>query len=235
MAKRILIVEDDATVRALLKRTLEKEHYEVLELAEGGEAPSRVLQDRPDAVILDFNLPGLSGAEICVRLRGEPVTRGVPVLMLTGVKAEGFSVKCLDGGADDYLEKPFDIPELLARVRALLRRPNIYANDKPEVKVGKMLINAETHLASYDGQRIQGLTPKEFEVLRQILLVWPNMIDKKTLALKVWGKALEDINERTVDVHVRRIRDKAGEPVARLLKTIPALGYQWDSKAHPPS
>jgi two-component system response regulator MtrA len=140
---------------------------------------------------------------------------------------KGLSSRCLNGGADDYLTKPFDNSELLAHLRALLRRPSVYASADAVVRRGRIEIRIAEHQIRWQGRKVRDLSPKEFDLLRELVLRAPQVVDKATLALKVWGASVESLHPRTVDVHIRRIRQKLSPQGAACLKTVPAVGYQW--------
>ncbi|OGR89007.1 MAG: hypothetical protein A2992_07155 [Elusimicrobia bacterium RIFCSPLOWO2_01_FULL_59_12] len=227
---RILVVDDEAPVRSLLDRVLRQSGFHVSSAVNGCEGLECVARENPDLVILDLNLPDLSGEDVCQKIRQTPRIQEVPVMILTGRTTRGLSAQCLNGGADDYLSKPFDIQELVARVRALLRRPSLYASSEAVIKRQRIIINGAEHRILWDGRRVEDLAPKEYELLRHLILLSPRVVGKNALALKVWGIPLDQIHQRTLDVHIRRIRKKIGAEGARCLKTIPCIGYQWLDK-----
>jgi DNA-binding response OmpR family regulator len=227
---RILVVDDEPSIRNLLDRVLRQAGYQVSSAASGNEGMDMVNRENPNLIILDLNLPDLSGEDVCQRIRQTPRIQSTPVMILTGRNNQGLSTQCLNDGADDYLSKPFDIPELVAHVRALLRRPPLYASEDAVIKRRRIsVLNAERQVF-WDNRLVDDLAPKEFEILRLLLLHTPRVVTKNALALKVWGIPIEQINQRTVDVHVRRIRQKIGAVASRNLKTIPCVGYQWLDK-----
>ena len=227
MASRILIVDDEAPVRNLLGRVLHNEGYSVYVAVNGQEALNSVKQQKPDMMILDLNLPDLSGEDICNKVRKDPEIQAIPILILTGRSTAGLSTQCLNGGADAYLSKPFDIKELVAHVRALLRRPRVYASDDAVIQRGGVAIHVAERQVLVNGRPVKDMAPKEFALLKQLLLHSPRVLDKNTLALNAWGTPADSLHRRTLDVHVRRIRQKIGPAAARCLKTVPAIGYQW--------
>lgn len=228
---RVLVVDDEPSVRAVLERLLKREGFSVYLAANATEGLQVIGEKTPDLVILDLNLPDLSGEAVCQQIRQSATARPMPVLILTGNLAQGLPARCLDGGADDYLSKPFDTKELVARVRALLRRPRLYASQDSLIDRKMISLHPGERRVSIKGRPVKDLSPKEFDLLYQLLLHSPKVLDKNTLALKVWGISTEQLNSRTIDVHIRRIRKKLGESSARYLKTVPAIGYQWVDKA----
>jgi two-component system phosphate regulon response regulator PhoB len=223
---RILVVDDEVLLRNLLEMELEHAGFTVL-LAQNAAQGFRILrQEKPDAVILDLNLPDSSGADLCQRVRQDSVLSTVPILILTGDQTEDVSSSCLDSGADDFLQKPFITKELIARLRALLRRPRMYAADDSTIMKGRIKISRSERRVFIRGRAVGKFAPKEFELLCQLVIHSPNVLDKKVLARKVWGMSLDQLNQRTLDVHVRRVRQKLGSS-GGCLKTVPAIGFQW--------
>jgi len=216
---RVLVVEDDTAIMMGLVDNLEAESYEVLQAAYRS-----IVEQKPDLVILDLMLPKLSGYEVCRRARAEGIT--TPILMLTARGEEGDRVLGLDLGADDYMTKPFSMPELLARVRALLRRA-YPSNELPdELRLGNVVVDFERYLASKGGRKLD-LTPKEFGVLRFLAARAGAVVRRDELLNEVWGYN-SDVTTRTVDTHVASLRakieDRASEP--RHLITVHGVGYK---------
>ena len=202
-APRILIVEDESDLSLLLGYNLEAEGYVVENVERGDEAELRLAENVPDLVILDWMLPGVSGLEICRRLRARESTRTLPVIMVTARGEEAERVRGLSVGADDYVVKPFSVPELMARVRALLRR------SRPEriaerLYAGDLDLDRETRRVRR-GMRDIHLGPTEFRLLEYLLEKPGRVFSRAQLLDGVWGQAAE-IDERTVDVHVGRLR-----------------------------
>ncbi|HKZ07478.1 MAG TPA: response regulator [Methylomirabilota bacterium] len=229
MASRVLIVEDEPDIRELLGFHLEREGYHVMRASTGTEALRQVRHARPDLVILDLMLPEMDGLEVCRRLRAEAGTAGVPVIMLTAKGDEVDRVVGLEMGADDYVVKPFSPKEVLARVRAVLRRSRGPVTAAP-LTVGGIALDEATHQASAGGQALS-LTPKEFDLLRALLEARGRVLSREFLLDRVWGYARADeIESRTVDVHVRRLRAKLGPEGQRIL-TVKNVGYRLDPDA----
>jgi two-component system phosphate regulon response regulator PhoB len=226
MPARILVVEDEDALSALLEYNLEKEGFEVRLSSEGEDALLIVEEDKPDLVVLDWMLPGLSGIEICRRVRAAPETRDIPVIMLTARSDEDDRIRGLDTGADDYLTKPFSIPELIARVRALLRRsrPTLSAE---VATFGDLVLDRETRRVRR-GEREIHLGPTEFRLLDCLMQRPGRVFSREQLLDMVWGRDVY-VEARTVDVHVGRLRkalNKRGERDP--IRTVRAAGYALD-------
>jgi len=225
---RILIVEDEEALTLLLRYNLEAAGYDVDTVARGDEADVRFKERPPDLVILDWMLPGLSGIELCRRLRARPDTRQLPVIMLTARGEESERVRGLSTGADDYIVKPFSVPELLARVSALLRRSS------PEriadiLSFGELELDREKKRVSRNGHAID-LGPTEFRLLEFLMERPGRVFSREQLLDGVWGRDVY-IDERTVDVHVGRLRKAlnrghADDPI----RTVRGAGYALDDK-----
>ena len=225
-APRILIVEDEADLSLLLGYNLEAEGYVVENVERGDEAELRLAENAPDLVILDWMLPGVSGLEICRRLRARESTRTLPVIMVTARGEEAERVRGLSVGADDYVVKPFSVPELMARVRALLRR------SRPEriaerLYAGDLDLDRETRRVRR-GVRDIHLGPTEFRLLEYLLEKPGRVFSRAQLLDGVWGQAAE-IDERTVDVHVGRLRKALSRGRERdPIRTVRGTGYAFD-------
>ena len=225
---RILIVEDEEALTLLLRYNLEAAGYDVDTVARGDEADVRLKERSPDLVILDWMLPGLSGIELCRRLRARPDTRQLPIIMLTARGEESERVRGLSTGADDYIVKPFSVPELLARVSALLRRSS------PEriadiLSFGELELDREKKRVSRNGHAIE-LGPTEFRLLEFLMERPGRVFSREQLLDGVWGRDVY-IDERTVDVHVGRLRKAlnrghADDPI----RTVRGAGYALDDK-----
>jgi two-component system phosphate regulon response regulator PhoB len=228
MNPRILIVEDEEALTLLLRYNLEKAGYEVDTVTRGDEADLRFKERPPDLVILDWMLPGLSGIEICRRLRTRPDTQKLPIIMLTARGEESERVRGLATGADDYIVKPFSVPELLARVGALLRRtsPQRIAD---VLSFGELQLDREKKRVSRSGQTID-LGPTEFRLLEFLMERPGRVFSREQLLDGVWGRDVY-IDERTVDVHVGRLRKAlnrghADDPI----RTVRGAGYALDDR-----
>ena len=225
---RVLIVEDEEALTLLLRYNLEAAGYDVDTVARGDEADVRFKERPPDLVILDWMLPGLSGIEICRRLRARPDTRQLPIIMLTARGEESERVRGLSTGADDYIVKPFSVPELLARVSALLRRSS------PErvadiLSFGELELDREKKRVSRNGHAID-LGPTEFRLLEFLMERPGRVFSREQLLDGVWGRDVY-IDERTVDVHVGRLRKALNrghdtDPI----RTVRGAGYALDDR-----
>ena len=226
MASRVLVVEDEPDIRDLLAFHLERDGYQVTRATTGPEALRQLRAAPPDLVILDLMLPELDGLEVCRRLRADPATATLPVIMLTAKGDEVDRVVGLELGADDYVVKPFSPKEMLARVRAVLRRARAPLSGAP-LAVGGITLDGATHQATVS-ERPLTLTPKEFDLLRALLEARGRVLSREFLLDRVWGYARAgEIESRTVDVHVRRLRAKLGPEGERIL-TVKNVGYRLD-------
>jgi two-component system phosphate regulon response regulator PhoB len=223
---RILVVEDESDLALLLAYNLESEGYVAECVERGDEAELRLAESPPDLLILDWMLPGVSGLEICRRLRARETNRTMPVIMLTARGEEGERVRGLSVGADDYVVKPFSVPELMARVRALLRR------SRPEriaekLSAGDLDLDRETKRVRR-GARDVHLGPTEFRLLEYLLEKPGRVFSRAQLLDGVWGLSAE-IDERTVDVHVGRLRKALSRGKERdPIRTVRGAGYAFD-------
>jgi two-component system phosphate regulon response regulator PhoB len=226
MGPRVLIVEDEEPLTLLLRYNLEAEGYEVDSVSRGDEAEIRLREQIPDIVLLDWMLPGLSGIELCRRIRVRPETERLPVIMLTARGEEGDRIRGLSTGADDYIVKPFSVPELLARVRALLRRTKP-AHIATLLRAGDMELDRETHRVRRAGADLH-LGPTEFRLLEFLMQSPGRVFSREHLLNAVWGHDVY-IDERTVDVHVGRLRKAINLPnVPDPIRTVRGAGYSFD-------
>jgi two-component system phosphate regulon response regulator PhoB len=228
MPTNILIVEDEEPLTLLLRYNLESEGYAVESVGRGDEAETRLRESVPDLVILDWMLPGLSGIELCRRLRARPETERMPVLMLTARGEETERVRGLATGADDYVVKPFSVPELIARVRALLRRA------KPDhiatlLRAGDIELDRETKRVYRAGRELH-LGPTEFRLLEFLMQSPGRVFTREQLLDGVWGQDVY-IDERTVDVHVGRMRKSLNRGYSNdPIRTVRGAGYALDDR-----
>jgi two-component system phosphate regulon response regulator PhoB len=226
MRPRVLIVEDEEPLMLLLRYNLEAEGYEVDSVSRGDEAEIRLREQVPDIVLLDWMLPGLSGIELCRRIRARTNTERLPVIMLTARGEEGDRIRGLSTGADDYIVKPFSVPELLARVRALLRRAKP-AHIATLLRAGDIELDRETHRVRRSGQELH-LGPTEFRLLEFLMQSPGRVFSREHLLNAVWGHDVY-IDERTVDVHVGRLRKAINLPRRPdPIRTVRGAGYSFD-------
>ena len=226
MQPYILVMEDEDALATLLQYNLEKEGYDVVVAADGEEGLVQIDERQPDLVLLDWMLPKVSGIEVCRRLRGRPETRNLPIIMLTARGEESDRVRGLDTGADDYLTKPFSMVELIARIRAVLRRirPGL-ADDR--LNHGDIVIDRVAHRVRRSGQEIH-LGPTEFRLLDHLMQHPGRVFSREQLLDAVWGSDVY-VEARTVDVHVGRLRKAldVGES-ANPIRTVRSAGYSLD-------
>jgi two-component system, OmpR family, phosphate regulon response regulator PhoB len=224
---RVLIVEDEPAIAELISVNLRHDGFYPV-LAEDGDAAQRQLNEiLPDVILLDWMLPGESGLALARRWRSDPRTKLVPILMLTARGDEPDRIAGLDAGADDYLTKPFSTQEMLARIRAVLRRraPELM---RDAVSIGELTLDASTHRVNYRQQELK-IGPTEFRLLHY-LMKHPERVHTRTQLLdKIWGDHVF-IEERTVDVHMRRLRVALGE-ASELLETVRGVGYRMAARA----
>jgi phosphate regulon transcriptional regulator PhoB len=227
MSSRVLIVEDEPDIRELVVHHLKREGYLVSAASSGEEALRQVQAAPPDLVLLDLMMPAMDGLEVCRRLRQDPATVSLPIVMLTAKGDEVDRVLGLEIGADDYIVKPFSPKELLARVRAVLRRSRPAPGAAP-LRLGALLMDLGTHTASVGGEGL-ALTPKEFDLLRALIEARGRVLSREFLLDRVWGYShASEIESRTVDVHIRRLRVKLG-PEGRRVLTVKSVGYRLDT------
>ncbi|WGM31268.1 phosphate regulon transcriptional regulator PhoB [Brevundimonas sp. NIBR11] len=226
MQPYILVMEDEDALATLLQYNLEKEGYDVVVAADGEEGLVQIDERQPDLVLLDWMLPKVSGIEVCRRIRGRPETRNLPVIMLTARGEESDRVRGLDTGADDYLTKPFSMTELIARIRAVLRRirPGL-ADDR--VGHGDIVIDRVAHRVRRSGKEVH-LGPTEFRLLDHFMRHPGRVFSREQLLDAVWGSDVY-VEARTVDVHVGRLRKALNvDDSANPIRTVRSAGYSLD-------
>ena len=222
MPSRILVVEDDPDIAELVEHHLSRAGFSTSVVGTGTDALAQIRQ-RPDLVVLDLMLPGLSGFEICRMMRSDPKTAAVPIIMLTARAEEEDRVKGLELGADDYVTKPFSPRELVARLRAVLRRTQPYGPDKI-LRFGSLVVDLDRHEVSEDGRPVR-LTAKEFLLLQYLIEHGGRVLSRDLLLSDVWGYQYTG-GTRTVDVHIRRLREKLPTLVEHIV-TIKQFGYKF--------
>jgi two-component system phosphate regulon response regulator PhoB len=224
MAAKILIVEDEAAIRQMLSMVLTQEGYNSLEVANVGAAFEMLENLTPDLILLDWMMPGLSGLEFTRRLKKTPNTRSIPIILLTAKSEEEDKVTALDAGADDYITKPFSTPELIARIRALLRRSDPDSEASDTLKTAALRLELKSRRAFCGDERLT-LSPLEFKLLHFFMSHPGRVYSRNQLLDQVWGTNTF-IEDRTVDVHIRRLR-KILEPYKsdNLIQTVRGSGY----------
>lgn len=228
MTATIMIVEDEADLSLMLRYNLEAEGFKVAAAATGDEAAEMVRDAQPDLILLDWMLPGLSGIELCRRWRAKQETAGIPIIMLTARGEEEERVRGLETGADDYVVKPFSIPELLARIHALLRRssPQLVTSI---LKAGDLELDRTSHRVRRSGRDVH-LGPTEYRLLEYLMRSPGRVYSREQLLDAVWGTDVY-VDERTVDVHVGRLRKainrgRSPDPI----RTVRGTGYSFDER-----
>lgn len=222
----ILLVEDEKSLVELLRYNLEQSGYRVTVATNGEEALTAVADDRPDLVLLDWMLPLMSGLEVCRQLRRQPTTSNIPIIMLTARGEEGDRIRGLDAGADDYVSKPFSPSELVARIRAVLRRIRPALADEV-LEYADIAMDLVQHRVLRSGKPIH-LGPTEFRLLRHLMEHPGRVFSREQLLDAVWGRDVY-VEARTVDVHIRRLRVALnGEQHADVIRTVRAAGYALD-------
>jgi DNA-binding response OmpR family regulator len=224
MSQQILIIEDEPDIAESLRYNFERENYKVM-IAESGEKGLRLSLDEhtsPDLIVLDLMLPGMSGLELCRRLRREPETRRTPIIMLTAKVTEADKIAGLEMGADDYIVKPFSVKEVVARVRAVLRRTD--TGSVPRYEDDKLSIDFDDMRVVCSGQEVK-LTRKEFALLTNLAKNNGRVATRQNLLDNVWGYSYFG-DTRTLDVHIRRLRQKLGD-CGSCIETVVGIGYRF--------
>ncbi|MDR1026130.1 MAG: phosphate regulon transcriptional regulator PhoB [Lactobacillus sp.] len=227
MSQKVMIIEDEEALALLLKYNLEKEGYEVFWESRGNKAVAEVEKNLPAVIILDWMLPEMSGIEIARMIRSKPDIKTIPIIMLTAKGEEEDKVKGLTAGADDYVTKPFSVPELMARVKANLRRA-------PELVADKEFIFEDirmdlTEKKVYRGNNFIHLGPTEFRLLKMLIEHPGKVFSREKLLKTVWGDNIY-VESRTVDVHIRRLRKSLNEFGPDYIRTVRATGYALDKE-----
>ncbi|WP_018935591.1 phosphate regulon transcriptional regulator PhoB [Thioalkalivibrio sp. ALJ24] len=228
MAVSILLVEDDLAIREMLRRPLQKAGYQLHEAGDIASARTALLEDPPDLVLLDWMLPDMTGLEWARTLKASPVTRDIPVIMLTARGEEEDRVRGLDVGADDYIVKPFSPRELVARLKAVLRRTTPTSAEEP-VELSGLRLDPLSHRVSGHGEAIP-LGPTEYNLLHFFMTHPDRVFTREQLLDKVWGTNVY-VEERTVDVHIRRLRKALADTGHDgLVQTVRGTGYRFSDK-----
>ncbi len=229
MSAKVLVVEDEEPLAMLLRYNLEAEGFHVTVVGRGEDAEVAVAEEPPDLIVLDWMLPGISGLELCRRLRTGRVGRSVPILMLTARGEETDRIRGLTTGADDYVVKPFSLPELLARVRAILRRTSP-SRLQDTLQVGDIVLDRDAHRVTRSGRELR-IGPTEYRLL-EFMMESPGRVFSRTQLLDgVWGRDVF-VDERTVDVHIGRLRKalnrgREQDPI----RTVRGAGYALGDRA----
>jgi two-component system alkaline phosphatase synthesis response regulator PhoP len=220
----VLVIDDEKDVLELVRFNLEKEHLDVITATDGQSGLEIGLNHKPDLVLLDLMMPGMSGLEVCRRLRGDDRTRAVPIIMLTAKAAEADKIIGLEMGADDYITKPFSPRELLARVRAVLRRAGPEVESAKVIRRGSLTIDTDRHEVTWGSQKIT-LTATEFRILDFLVRRPERVLSRDEIIDGALGKDTS-VFDRTIDVHVTALRKKLGAGGGHI-ETVRGFGYKW--------
>ncbi len=223
---KVYIIEDDEDINELLVYNLKKENFEVRSFLNGKEGLEAIKKDKPDIVILDIMLPDIDGIEICKTLKSSDEYSNIPIIMLTAKSTEIDKIVGLELGADDYITKPFSFRELIARVKAVLRRYN--RNKNEELKEKGFTINKETLKLIID-DRETPLTLTEYKLLSYLIKNKNKLLTRESILNTVWGEKQYDVYDRTIDVHIKKLREKL-DKYGKNIKTVRGLGYIWEEK-----
>ncbi|MDD5226248.1 MAG: response regulator [Candidatus Omnitrophica bacterium] len=224
----ILLIEDEKNILELVKYNLEQEGFRVLTAAKGNLGLETALKERPALVVLDLMLPEVNGLEICKTLKRNDGTHAIPIIMLTAKGTESDKVIGLELGADDYITKPFSPRELVARVKAVLRRSREKAPEEI-LKSGTIELDVTKHELRLKGKSVE-ITAKEFELLRVLMCSKARVLTREVLLSKVWGyENSVNIETRTVDMHIGQLRKKIGKEAERIV-TVKSVGYRFDGE-----
>ncbi|MGZ8162612.1 MAG: phosphate regulon transcriptional regulator PhoB [Methylobacter sp.] len=221
----ILIVEDEDAIRGMLMMVLEQAGFKSIAAVDAAEAQKVLDENAPDLILLDWMLPGISGVEWARRLKKEPIYRDLPIILLTARGEEEDTVRGLECGADDYMTKPFSTKELVARIRAVLRRTGKIPG-LAQISLGDLVLDTDQHRLSISDKQLE-VSPTEFKLM-QFFMTHPDKVYSRTQLLdQVWGRSVY-IEERTVDVHIRRLRKILGEYGKEdLVQTVRGFGYRF--------
>ncbi len=218
----IYVVEDDRNIREIESFTLKNVGYQVEDFECAKDFFDRLVEKKPDLVLLDVMLPDEDGLEIVKKMRAKPDTRQIPVIMVTAKTTELDKVKGLDMGADDYMTKPFGVMELISRVKALLRRSGLRENEEKVLSLGSVSLDRERHAVTVEGQPCE-LTYKEYELLKLLMINAGIVTTREVILDKVWGTDFEG-ESRTLDMHIKTLRQKL-KGAGSLIRTVRNVGY----------
>ena len=224
--KTVLIVDDEASIREMIAVALEMAGYECIEASNCQDAHVSVIDQKPDMILLDWMLPGTSGIEFARRLKRDQLTKDMPIIMLTAKGEEGNKVLGFESGADDYITKPFSPRELVARLKAVLRRATPQGIEEP-VEVKGLILDPACHRVS-SHQTALNIGPTEYRLLQFFMTHQERAYSRTQLLDQVWGGNVY-VEERTVDVHIRRLRKALGEDHGRLIQTVRGTGYRFSA------
>lgn len=226
--KLILVVEDEGSIREMLKFALERADFRAALAASAQDARMRIADERPDLILMDWMMPGVSGIELSRELKGAPTTRDIPIIMVTARAEEEDKVRGLNIGCDDYVSKPFSFPELIARIQAVLRR-SMPGGEEERLAVGGLEVDAASQRVTAKGEPVR-LGPTEYRLLHFFVSHPERVYTREQVLDRVWGQNVY-VEERTVDVHIRRLR-KALAPFDcdNMIQTVRGTGYRFSEK-----
>ncbi|MEX1220910.1 phosphate regulon transcriptional regulator PhoB [Pseudidiomarina planktonica] len=228
MSRKILIVEDEAPIREMLSFVMEQHGYQAIEAGDFQTALGKIVEPFPDMILLDWMLPGGSGIQLAKKVKGDDFTRNIPIIMLTARGEEEDKIRGLEVGADDYITKPFSPKELMARMRAVFRRVAPTVLDEP-LEVEGLKLDPVSHRISGNGQSID-MGPTEFKLLHFFMTHPERVYSREQLLDHVWGTNVY-VEDRTVDVHIRRLRKALTEHgFDRFVQTVRGVGYRFSSR-----
>ena len=225
----VMVIEDEEAISLLLSYNLEKEGYKVITVSNGLNAVSEVERSMPSVILLDWMLPEISGIEICKLIRSKPDIKNIPIIMLTAKSQEEDKIKGLGAGADDYVTKPFSIPELLARVKTNMRRAPVF-EEKDKILTFEDITVDLVERKVKRGENYLHLSPTEFRLLRMLIKEPGKVFSREVLLKSVWGENIY-VESRTVDVHIRRLRKSLNQYGPDYIRTVRANGYALDKNA----
>jgi two-component system phosphate regulon response regulator PhoB len=225
--KTVLIVDDEPAIREMIAVALEMADYECLEAADALEAHALIIDRQPDIILLDWMLPGTSGIELARRLKKEETTADIPIIMLTAKVEEDNKIRGLEVGADDYITKPFSPRELVARLKAVLRRATPPGIDAP-IEVDGLTLDPSSHRVTANDSFLS-IGPTEYRLLQFFMTHQERVYTRSQLLDQVWGGNVY-VEERTVDVHIRRLRKALGERHDYLVQTVRGAGYRFSTQ-----
>jgi two-component system phosphate regulon response regulator PhoB len=226
--KTILIVDDEAPIREMIAVALEMAGYECVEAGNSQEALASIVDRQPDLMLLDWMLPGSTGIELARRLKRDELTADIPIIMLTAKGEEDNKIQGLEVGADDYITKPFSPRELVARLKAVLRRAGPADSDSP-LEIDGLLLDPLSHRVTIDGEPAD-MGPTEYRLLQFFMTHQERAYTRGQLLDQVWGGNVY-VEERTVDVHIRRLRIALGKTYESLVQTVRGTGYRFSTKS----
>lgn len=225
--RSILIVDDESAIREVIAAALEMAGYRTIEASNAQEAHGLVVDQKPDLILLDWMMPNVSGVELARRLKRDPLTAEIPIIMLTAKGEEDHKIAGLDAGADDYITKPFSPRELVARLKAVLRRSTPAGIDAP-IEVNGLILDPNSHRVTAHGSELT-MGPTEFRLLQFFMSHAERAYTRSQLLDQVWGGNVY-VDERTVDVHIRRLRKALGDEFKTLVQTVRGTGYRFSTK-----